>query len=94
MSFIFPLCWKHTLIPILPSEMIDYLDSPYIYLIGIESAVLSEACYDVSGSDVTQVMLDANSIYTSETEVDKKTRMPVKEFRTLKEKLLRATACI
>lgn len=94
MSFIFPLCWKHTLIPILPSEMIDYLDSPYIYLIGIESAVLSEACYDMSGSDVTQVMLDANSIYTSETEVDKKTRMPVKEFRTLKEKLLRATACI
>jgi hypothetical protein len=73
--------------------MIDYLDSPYIYLIGIESAVLSEACYDVSSSDVTQVMLDANSIYTSETEVDKKTRMP-REFRTLKEKLLRATACI
>jgi len=53
MSFIFPLCWKHTLIPILPAEMIDYLDSPYIYLIGIESAVLSEACYDLSGSDVT-----------------------------------------
>jgi len=94
MSFIFPLCWKHTLIPILPAEMIDYLDSPYIYLIGIESAVLSEACYDLSGSDVTQVMLDANSIYTNEVEVDRKTKMPVKEFRTLKEKLLRATACI
>jgi hypothetical protein len=56
--------------------------------------VLSEACYDIAESDVTQVMLDANSIYTSELEVDRKTKMPVKEFRTLKEKLLRATACI
>jgi len=39
-------------------------------------------------------MLDANSIYTNEVEVDRKTKMPAKEFRTLKEKLLRATACI
>lgn len=53
MSFIFPLCWKHTLIPILPAEMIDYIDSPYIYLIGIESQVLSEACLDLNNSDVT-----------------------------------------
>ena len=28
--------------------MIDYLDSPYIYLIGIESTVLSEAYHDLS----------------------------------------------
>ena len=39
-------------------------------------------------------MLDANSIYSHEIEVDKKTKMPTKEFRTLKEKLLRATTCI
>jgi len=53
MSFIFPLCWQHTLIPILPSEMIDYLDSPYIYLIGIESSVLSESYPDMTCDEVT-----------------------------------------
>jgi|LakMenE18May11ns_1017448.scaffolds.fasta_scaffold9803103_1 hypothetical protein len=38
-------------------------------------------------------MLDANSIYTNEAEIDRKTKMP-REFRTLREKLLRATAGI
>ena len=37
MSFLFPLNWLHTLIPILPIEMIDILDAPLPFLIGIES---------------------------------------------------------
>lgn len=36
MSFAFPFQWKHTLIPILPSDMIDVIDAPYPFLIGIE----------------------------------------------------------
>lgn len=40
MSFIFPLNWKHTLIPILPEEMVDVLDAPLPYLIGVESTVI------------------------------------------------------
>jgi len=93
MSFIFPLCWKHTLIPILPIEMIDVLDAPLPFLIGIESGILSEAYPDLSFEEVTQVNLDANAIYTSEL-VTETSRMPQKELRTLREKLMRATASI
>jgi DENN (AEX-3) domain len=42
MSFIFPLNWKHTLIPILPEEMIDVLDAPLPYLIGVEAHLLQQ----------------------------------------------------
>ena len=75
MSFIFPLCWKHTLIPILPIEMIDVLDAPLPFLIGIESSILSEAYPDLSFEEVTQVNLDANAIYTSEL-VTETSKMP------------------
>jgi hypothetical protein len=93
MSFIFPLNWQHTLIPIIPAEMIDYLDSPYIYLIGIESHLLKECYPEMSCEDVTHVDLDSNTIYTEERELPK-TKMPAREWRTLREKLLRATAGI
>ena len=43
--------------------------------------------------DVTQVNLDGNVIYTEERELSK-TKMPAREWRTLREKLLRATSCI
>ena len=45
-SFIFPLCWKHNLIPILPAEMVDILDAPVPFLFGIESSILNEAQVD------------------------------------------------
>lgn len=53
MSFIFPFNWKHTLIPILPAEMIDVLDAPLPFLIGIESGILSESYPDLSYEEVT-----------------------------------------
>lgn len=36
-SFLFPLCWKHILIPILPKNMNPVLEAPFPYLIGIET---------------------------------------------------------
>jgi hypothetical protein len=36
LSFMFPFQWKHPLIPILPQGMIETLDAPFPYLIGIE----------------------------------------------------------
>jgi hypothetical protein len=39
MSFIFPFQWKHTLIPILPITMIDIIDAPFPFIIGIEQNV-------------------------------------------------------
>lgn len=53
MSFIFPLNWLHSLIPILPLEMIDILDAPVPFLIGIESGILSESYPDLSYEEVT-----------------------------------------
>ncbi len=35
-SFLFPFKWQHTFIPILPITMIDVLEAPFPYLIGIE----------------------------------------------------------
>ena len=37
LSLMFPFCWLHTYIPVLPNSQIDYLDSPTPYLIGVIS---------------------------------------------------------
>ena len=37
LSLMFPFCWLHTYIPVLPVNQIDYLDSPTPYIIGIIS---------------------------------------------------------
>jgi hypothetical protein len=55
--------------------MIDVLDAPLPFLIGIESSILSEAYPDLSFEEVTQVNLDANAIYTSEL-VTETSKMP------------------
>jgi hypothetical protein len=94
-SFIFPLCWKHNLIPILPAEMVDILDAPVPFLFGIESAILNEAQVDFEmlRQEVSQVFLDENQISTPE-KVLETVKMPQKELRILREKLLRATSTI
>lgn len=67
MSFLFPLQWSYTLIPILPGEMIDVLDAPLPFMVGIESDTLKE--YEVLDNpigDLTIVNLDQNSITSSD----------------------------
>ena len=73
--------------------MIDVLDAPLPFLIGIESGILSESYPDLSYEEVTQVNLDANAIYTSENILET-VKLPQKELRTLREKLMRATSCV
>jgi len=63
MSFLFPLQWSYTLIPILPGEMIDVLDAPLPFMVGIESDTLKE--YEVLDNpigDLTIVNLDSDQI--------------------------------
>jgi len=36
-SFIYPLSWNHTLIPILPINMVDVIDAPFPFLIGVQA---------------------------------------------------------
>jgi hypothetical protein len=64
MSFIFPLNWKHTLIPILPEEMIDVLDAPLPYLIGVEAHLLQQ------DYEVTVVHLDSDTVTKQESVFD------------------------
>jgi hypothetical protein len=46
-SFLFPLCWKHVLIPILPKNMTDFLDAPFPFLVGIETSTLLESSVEI-----------------------------------------------
>lgn len=78
-SFLFPLCWKHVLVPILPKSMIDVLDAPVPFLIGIENYVLSEFQVDIP-LEVYRVDLDNGSISLR----DAKPKLPSKEYKKLR----------
>ena len=73
--------------------MIDVLDAPFPYLIGIEASLLDGHLQAELGPEVTQVRLDTGTVYTAE-KITETVRMPHKELRILREKLLRATASI
>ena len=59
-SFMFPFQWKHPLIPILPIGMIDALDAPFPFFIGIEPTHLLEEM-DIE-NDVVMVDLDNGKV--------------------------------
>lgn len=61
-SFIFPFQWKHTIIPILPLNMIDILDAPFPYLIGVEPNCNLEMV-DIQ-NEVIRVELDYGQVIT------------------------------
>ena len=95
-SLIFPLSWNHTLIPILPISMIDVIDAPFPFLIGVQSQILDEALSNQvieMPQHVTVVNLDACDIQSHElTTVSCK--FPQRDFRILNEKLMKATNCV
>jgi hypothetical protein len=39
-SLIYPMQWQHIFIPILPKNLIDYLNAPMPYLIGVPSVLV------------------------------------------------------
>lgn len=78
-SFLFPLCWKHVLIPILPKNMTDVLDAPVPFLIGIDPMILKDDCFEIP-NEVYRVDLDNGSISLR----DSKPKLPSKEFKILK----------
>ena len=78
-SFLFPLCWKNVLIPILPKSMTDVVDAPFPFLIGIERFVIDEVSVDIP-QDVYRVDLDQGSISLR----DIRPKLPNKEYKILK----------
>ena len=59
MSFLFPFVWPHVYIPLLPEELIMYLEAPVPFFIGINSAYMS--------IDVVADIVSRNSGSTSST---------------------------
>ena len=87
-SFLFPLCWKHVLIPILPKNMTDVLDAPVPFLIGIDPQILKDdgSPFEIP-NEVYRVDLDNGFISLR----DSKPKLPSKDYKLLKQRLLKAT---
>lgn len=95
MSFIFPFQWKHTLIPILPIKMIDILDAPFPYVIGVKQTGTELDNYDID-SEVIKVDLDCSHVFIPSDDLMQSNmpNMPFKEHKTLKHRLIKASESI
>jgi len=64
-AFLFPLRWEHTLVPLLSGAMIDVLDAPLPFIVGLEWDIFREYA-DLSEpqqlGDLTVVFLDQNRV--------------------------------
>jgi len=83
-TFIFPFQWKHTLIPILPIKMIEILDAPFPFLIGMEP---TEAIQDFDiENEVIRVELDFGQVITPNDVLlqSQMPELPFKEHKILK----------
>ena len=90
LSFMFPFQWKHPLIPILPLGMIETLDAPFPYFIGLEpTPMLDELDID----DVIRVDLDNNLVYVPDNQLmgSQMPKLPFALAKTLKTRLMKAS---
>lgn len=72
--------------------MVDVLDAPFPFLFGIQAQILDNALMSqhiILSNEITQVDLEHNKIFTQEF-TTRASKMP-REFKQLREKLLRAT---
>lgn len=75
--------------------MIDVLDAPFPFLFGIQASILQNALmcqHIILSNEITQVDLDTSKVFTAEV-TTRVCKMP-RDFKTLREKLLRATSGI
>ncbi|XP_063065175.1 DENN domain-containing protein 2D-like isoform X2 [Engraulis encrasicolus] len=80
-----PFTWQHTLIPIVPEILIDFVDSPTPYLLGVQKRLLH--LLDLSQSDLLVVDLSENREETFIAKIgDEKTLLPHK----LRDEILQA----
>lgn len=91
LSFMFPFQWKHPLIPILPLSMIETLDAPFPFLIGIEPTPRLEEL-DIEG-DVIRVYLDTGVVMVPNDHLTGShfPEMPFRERKALKTRLHKAS---
>ena len=92
-SILFPFVWQGIYIPLLPYSMIDILQSPEPFLVGIHSKYLTEICKSKRPNGVVFVDLDKDIIHLGFEEgetasMERRTpKLPDKEIEKLKSKL-------
>ena len=62
LSLLCPFTWSHTYIPLLCRTLLPYLNAPFPFLIGLNSAFLGEASEYIEGGEVVIVDLDAGEV--------------------------------
>ena len=82
-ALLFPFSWQHVYIPILPERLLDILQAPVPFLIGIDEEVLALAeKYRLIPDEVVQVDLDENAVYCDQT-LAAQMALPQKQYAKL-----------
>lgn len=84
-ALLFPFSWQHVYIPILPGRLLDIMQAPVPFLIGIDDEVLALAERTLAGGipdEVVQVDLDKNEVLC-EPAVAKTIVLPQKQYYKL-----------
>ena len=84
-ALLFPFSWEHVYIPILPGRLLDILQAPVPFLIGIDDEVLAVAERTLAGGipdEVVQVDLDKNEVLCA-PDVAKTVVLPQKQYYKL-----------
>lgn len=60
---LYPLCWQHVFIPVLPITMVDYLHTPFPFIIGLPTQTWNTECASVvDSSNVVVINADTNQV--------------------------------
>jgi len=82
-ALLFPFSWQHVYIPILPMRLIDILQAPVPFLVGIDKEILDLAeSQRMIPDDVVQVDLDTNAIMCAAS-LAARLNLPQRQFHKL-----------
>lgn len=98
MSFLFPMQWQGMYIPIMPYSMLDILDAPVPFLVGLHARYLIESKPEMRPQGVVFVDLDRDIVHMGSDEDSNYPRMlpalPERGALKLRAKLEEHGACI
>lgn len=97
LSLLFPLHWQGMYLPIMPYNMLEILDAPVPYLVGLHSRFLTEIPVDERPQAVVLVDLDRDEVHLGFCDDSRQPRsvpsLPERHALKLKAKLLEFAAC-
>lgn len=60
LGLLFPLHWPHTVIPVLPSSLLHYLEAPVPFLMGVDAAVFGRVSADLACITVVNLVSESS----------------------------------